>query len=241
MTEWKDDGDRVLVYPQCDNCGSNRDQALPIPKAGPGVVPGLPMIMVPQVGPCPCGGQYKVPPILLNGPIIALLQGPLAELVEANIERSGILNSLGTIHKARADGASPEEVLSRLESSAPAVHQILARWGWPKDRDEFVKTLTLLIAVLEFLLAASTCSGGSTTTVNHNYYEAPAPEAKAERLSKQKAAGGGLMKSSEPQVTEHRGALGRNDPCYCGSGKKLKKCHDAPPPVAKRLNDPDGG
>ncbi len=22
--------------------------------------------------------------------------------------------------------------------------------------------------------------------------------------------------------------LGRNDPCFCGSGKKYKKCHDGP-------------
>lgn len=23
--------------------------------------------------------------------------------------------------------------------------------------------------------------------------------------------------------------LGRNDPCHCGSGRKFKKCHGAPP------------
>jgi preprotein translocase subunit SecA len=29
-----------------------------------------------------------------------------------------------------------------------------------------------------------------------------------------------------PAVNEHKD-LGRNDPCWCGSGKKFKKCHGA--------------
>jgi len=39
------------------------------------------------------------------------------------------------------------------------------------------------------------------------------------------------MASSEsfaqaPAVNEHKD-LGRNDPCWCGSGKKYKRCHGA--------------
>jgi hypothetical protein len=33
-------------------------------------------------------------------------------------------------------------------------------------------------------------------------------------------------------VQEAIPATGRNDPCPCGSGKKYKKCHGAPPPIA---------
>ena len=52
------------------------------------------------------------------------------------------------------------------------------------------------------------------------------------------AAGGGLatrsrpppettaMGSPKPVVNEHRD-IGRNDPCWCGSGKKYKRCHGA--------------
>jgi preprotein translocase subunit SecA len=29
-----------------------------------------------------------------------------------------------------------------------------------------------------------------------------------------------------PAVNEHKD-IGRNDPCWCGSGKKFKKCHGA--------------
>ena len=34
------------------------------------------------------------------------------------------------------------------------------------------------------------------------------------------------MGSPRPAVNEHRD-IGRNDPCWCGSGKKYKRCHGA--------------
>jgi preprotein translocase subunit SecA len=44
------------------------------------------------------------------------------------------------------------------------------------------------------------------------------------------AAGAGNGASSEnPEtvVKSDREKIGRNDPCWCGSGKKYKKCHGA--------------
>ncbi len=41
-------------------------------------------------------------------------------------------------------------------------------------------------------------------------------------------AGGGTAVATSPQrVTSEREKTGRNDPCWCGSGKKYKKCHGA--------------
>jgi preprotein translocase subunit SecA len=42
------------------------------------------------------------------------------------------------------------------------------------------------------------------------------------------AAATALADPPQPQqvVNEHRD-IGRNDPCWCGSGKKFKKCHGA--------------
>ena len=34
-----------------------------------------------------------------------------------------------------------------------------------------------------------------------------------------------LNKLFGPKQTRHMPKLGRNDPCWCGSGKKYKKCH----------------
>src|SRR5437667_4836515 len=43
------------------------------------------------------------------------------------------------------------------------------------------------------------------------------------------AIGGGSTSTASPQtvVTSERDKIGRNDPCWCGSGKKFKKCHGA--------------
>jgi preprotein translocase subunit SecA len=39
--------------------------------------------------------------------------------------------------------------------------------------------------------------------------------------------GGGAMVATQQRVTSEHEKLGRNDPCWCGSGKKFKKCHGA--------------
>jgi preprotein translocase subunit SecA len=35
------------------------------------------------------------------------------------------------------------------------------------------------------------------------------------------------MVATQQRVTSEHEKLGRNDPCWCGSGKKFKKCHGA--------------
>jgi preprotein translocase subunit SecA len=39
--------------------------------------------------------------------------------------------------------------------------------------------------------------------------------------------GGGAMVATQQRVTSEHEKLGRNEPCWCGSGKKFKKCHGA--------------
>jgi preprotein translocase subunit SecA len=41
------------------------------------------------------------------------------------------------------------------------------------------------------------------------------------------ALGGGGAVATQQRVTADRDKIGRNDPCWCGSGKKFKKCHGA--------------
>jgi preprotein translocase subunit SecA len=41
-------------------------------------------------------------------------------------------------------------------------------------------------------------------------------------------AGGGAVATGPQQIVKSdRENIGRNDPCWCGSGKKYKKCHGA--------------
>jgi preprotein translocase subunit SecA len=44
---------------------------------------------------------------------------------------------------------------------------------------------------------------------------------------RQVAAGGVATEVVETVVKDEREDIGRNDPCWCGSGKKFKKCHGA--------------
>ena len=39
--------------------------------------------------------------------------------------------------------------------------------------------------------------------------------------------GGGVIPEQETVVKDEKDKIGRNDPCWCGSGKKYKKCHGA--------------
>jgi preprotein translocase subunit SecA len=39
-------------------------------------------------------------------------------------------------------------------------------------------------------------------------------------------AGGGSV-ATQQRVVSDRDKIGRNDPCWCGSGKKFKRCHGA--------------
>ena len=40
-------------------------------------------------------------------------------------------------------------------------------------------------------------------------------------------AGGGSVMTQQRVTSEREKNLGRNDPCWCGSGKKFKRCHGA--------------
>jgi preprotein translocase subunit SecA len=39
--------------------------------------------------------------------------------------------------------------------------------------------------------------------------------------------GNGAPVEQETVVKDDKDKIGRNDPCWCGSGKKYKKCHGA--------------
>ncbi|HVW47671.1 MAG TPA: SEC-C metal-binding domain-containing protein, partial [Solirubrobacterales bacterium] len=55
----------------------------------------------------------------------------------------------------------------------------------------------------------------------------PAPAAGAADMAASQAIGPGGGEVVETVVKDEHDKLGRNDPCWCGSGKKYKKCHGA--------------
>jgi preprotein translocase subunit SecA len=57
---------------------------------------------------------------------------------------------------------------------------------------------------------------------------AAGPDVAAERsIEGQAGNGGGAIPEQETVVKDEKEKIGRNDPCWCGSGKKYKKCHGA--------------
>jgi preprotein translocase subunit SecA len=55
-----------------------------------------------------------------------------------------------------------------------------------------------------------------------------APQAAAPGASTSVGGGGGSVATAAKAAVGPNGEkLGRNDPCWCGSGKKFKKCHGA--------------
>ncbi|HXT02227.1 MAG TPA: preprotein translocase subunit SecA [Elusimicrobiota bacterium] len=53
--------------------------------------------------------------------------------------------------------------------------------------------------------------------------EPPAPPARPAAVGRGVLSGGGAAVKALPDIQK----IGRNDPCFCGSGKKFKKCHGA--------------
>jgi preprotein translocase subunit SecA len=69
---------------------------------------------------------------------------------------------------------------------------------------------------------AAAAAGGSTATATDGgsaAQPAPAPARPSPQPATQPLTG--------TRVKDERDKIGRNDPCWCGSGKKYKKCHGA--------------
>ena len=71
--------------------------------------------------------------------------------------------------------------------------------------------------------AAAGGAGGAAVLRRHRARTSRAPTARPRRGAARR--GGGTV-VEQRRVDEHE-QLGRNDPCWCGSGKKYKKCHGA--------------
>jgi preprotein translocase subunit SecA len=54
-----------------------------------------------------------------------------------------------------------------------------------------------------------------------------ADAAAEQAIDGQPGNGGGAIPEQETVVKDEKEKIGRNDPCWCGSGKKYKKCHGA--------------
>jgi preprotein translocase subunit SecA len=75
-------------------------------------------------------------------------------------------------------------------------------------------------------------SGNSSSTQNFSYAGGTAADQPSAIAAAAAAAGAGeeaaeLLPHVETRHVDEHDRVGRNDPCWCGSGKKFKKCHGA--------------
>ncbi len=77
-------------------------------------------------------------------------------------------------------------------------------------------------------LPAPTQNGGQQRGLSYDHQSLAGAEAIAAAGGSSTAAiGGGGSVATRPVVNSEHQNIGRNDPCWCGSGKKFKRCHGA--------------
>jgi hypothetical protein len=203
----------------CGTCGAIFPSGIGVPKA----VSNIRMHFVDsQFGPCPhclahgkrSYGEVPAEWIDLSRPDVA---AALSAPTTANNLRTlvGVLSSasreeLSALREAlaNAEGMSAEEVADRIERAVPR-HGGLADWmRKPENLPVLQGYILILIGIVTVLLMVYSVVNGITAE-------------QAEQL---------IQAVKQEQRTDQARPPGRNEPCYCGSGIKFKRCHGAPPP-----------
>lgn len=198
----------------CDNCGTIFRTPFGVPTGGSNMVVKFdgPAFICPQ-----CFGPGHVPAdrVDLSRPdVIAALEAPespdnLRRLV--NVLASAPRAELVCLRTALADseGRSSQEIAENIEREAPHLRGV-ADWIRIRDnRMELLGWLALLAAIAGILLTLRPSPQGVTPQQIEQIIHAVAPTAPAQ------------SRPAKPP--------GRNESCHCGSGRKYKHCHGAPP------------
>jgi preprotein translocase subunit SecA len=75
--------------------------------------------------------------------------------------------------------------------------------------------------------AGALTGGGAASALGSGVARGLAPDPMARAREVSGAGAGGAPGQAKPGHTPTGERIGRNDPCWCGSGKKYKKCHGA--------------
>jgi preprotein translocase subunit SecA len=105
---------------------------------------------------------------------------------------------------------------------APRAQEQLAPSARPRDVQLSGGTLEAQPSAMQ-QVAAEAAPGGGVPGVT----SAPAAAAGPAAAAAGGGNGGGEGTNPQTVVKEEKEKIGRNDPCWCGSGKKYKKCHGA--------------
>lgn len=163
-------------------------------------------------GPCPtCGGIGVVPDMTLSS------VGNAFEVLWTTKDSLELLTRIEEIFQtARKEEVSRDELAKVIEEEVPELNHLIDIL--PKTRTE----LYAFLAVILLAIGMFRCSPG----VSKDEVQSMIEKASTEIVQDW---GSGQPKKSQVKATRAKKSdgtkLGRNDPCYCGSGKKYKHCH----------------
>jgi len=143
------------------------------------------------------------------GNTIKLLSGPNRTIDDLRKLSSVLL-------KAQQENLSKEQVEQEIEQTVPELKSISDIL--PKTRKELYQFLTLIIAAIALLITSFNTFKVSPPT------EKQIQEMINKSIEKSMEIPSRTVQPSIENKTSPQKKIGRNQPCYCGSGKKFKKC-----------------
>jgi hypothetical protein len=165
---------------------------------------------------CPsCGGVGRVP----DGQY-ALLDDTI------NIVQGTSRNELAALYEILRDSTRPEEVVERIEKDAPSFAEIAREKS--KNSVDWKFWAGIMLTLLTFVLGPAYAQMMQGDPPSREEIE----RIIREQLPRQQFAPSGTQlppPQGAPPFVAAEPKIGRNDPCPCGSGRKHKKCHGAPP------------
>jgi hypothetical protein len=168
-----------------------------------------------SAGPCPrCGGMGHIPDGIYNfiGQTIDLLSGPRRSVAQLQ-KLSDVLQN------AQRQQASSEEIRATLKKELPELSSLSS--ALPENRNELYQFITIIISIISLMLTLWKDSKEPPKIEINEIINAitKQPQSHSTRRPQTKING------SSPKEKAKKRKIGRNELCYCGSGKKYKYCH----------------
>lgn len=157
---------------------------------------------------CPrCGNMARVP----DG-IYDVVGNTINVLVNSNRSVSEFSRILEVLEKARNQQKKPEEILSTVKKELPELSTLADTL--PKTRAELYAFIAIIVTIIGMIIAFLNKKEEPKIEI-HNVIN---------NMSEKKL---NIEVNQPNQSIIKNEKFGRNKICYCGSGRKYKKCHGA--------------
>jgi len=171
--------------------------------------------------------EFRKEAFALYEELRALIRHQLAATIfRVTVQRQAPIQPLGVPSSAGAGAAAGAATATGAAGAGSTVRTSTSASSAPQGDAEVGASLAAGVTAARALGAAGSSAGKSTATPVRGLPSAPpAMRRMQESLGDQQVAGRGAPGGVREGYTPSGQRIGRNDPCYCGSGLKYKKCH----------------